>query len=181
MFHIAQQPAKIPQVLIEPPNILQNHNPTLLKRATFDNTCTNDDKATINLAATNCRSLAKHGTDAAKNNEKKILLYFKTSNFRSIRTIVKAFDKTYFKCNISSGEGIITCYNNWKACSEGTMAYTIHQKKKIIICPSFFTLPTTASSYGEKSQTNILLHEVTHLKSVKRTDDYLNWGHDDIL
>ncbi|ELQ38503.1 hypothetical protein OOU_Y34scaffold00536g1 [Pyricularia oryzae Y34] len=126
MFHIAQQPAKIPQVLIEPPNILQSHDPTLLKRATFDNTCTNDDKATISLAATN---LAQHGADAAKNNEEKVLLYFKTSNSRSIRTIVKTFDKAYFECNISSGEGIIACYDDWKACSEGTMAYTIQQKK----------------------------------------------------
>lgn len=52
MFDIAQQPAQTPQVQIEPPSILQSYNPTLLKRATFDDTCTSDQKAAIGLAAT---------------------------------------------------------------------------------------------------------------------------------
>ncbi|KAI6545689.1 hypothetical protein MCOR05_001260 [Pyricularia oryzae] len=100
MFDIAQQPAQIPQVQIEPPSILQSYNPTLLKRATFDGTCTSDQKAAIGLAATNCATLAQYGSEAAK---------------------------------------------------------------------------------YDKEKANVLLHEVTHLRNVKGTDDYSSWGHADVL
>ncbi|ELQ37231.1 hypothetical protein OOU_Y34scaffold00610g68 [Pyricularia oryzae Y34] len=181
MFDIAQQPAQTPQVQIEPPSILQSYNPTLLKRATFDDTCTSDQKAAIGLAATNCATLAQYGSEAAKYDKEKVLLYFKTSNPRSIRTIVNTFDKAYYECSIYGGEGTITCRDDWRACSAGTMAHTIQSKKKITMCPLFFTLSATASYYGERSQANVLLHEVTHLRNVKGTDDYSSWGHAAVL
>ncbi|TLD05939.1 uncharacterized protein PgNI_08773 [Pyricularia grisea] len=168
MVAISQLLAAIPNVTFVSPNILQSHDQTLLKRATFDDTCTSDQKATIGLAASNCRTLAQHGADAARNDQEKVLLYFKTSNPRSIQTIVQTFDKVYDECNVSGGENTITCYDDWNACSERTLAHTIRHKKKITICPLFFTLPEIASYYGERSQANVMLHEVTHLRSGKK-------------
>ncbi|TLS21447.1 uncharacterized protein PpBr36_10315 [Pyricularia pennisetigena] len=189
MFDIAYQPAKIPQVPIEPSNMLQSYHPTLFKRAMIDNTCTDEQRAVIARAAANCRTLAQFGASAAKTDKERVLKYFKTSNPRSISTIVKTYENAYRECDISRGENIITCHDGIHGCDDEisdyrvsyTIAHTHANQNKITICPFFFQLPATASIYKERSQANALLHEVTHLRSVKGTEDYSSRGHRDIM
>lgn len=150
------------------------------KRAIVTNTCTGTQLSITRTALSNCASLARTGQQAATSGSAaKMEEFFKSSSSSTRSTVSTVFSRVASECgSTTSGIAQYYCSDPYSGCSGGVLAYTVPSANIMAYCPSYFNqLPAKATSCYGQDQGNTNLHEVTHLRQVKGTDDYGGYGY----
>ncbi|KAK3675510.1 hypothetical protein LTR78_004593 [Recurvomyces mirabilis] len=137
------------------------------KRTDLESDCSSTQLSTVKAALSNCEKLASAAADAAANGHGTIFAeYFKTESLRPdvatrLRDVAKDCAAT------TSGATTTSCKDQYSACSDNVLAYTIPQKNAVFLCSSFFSyLPAVADSCHAQDQATTVIHENTHAPAV---------------
>lgn len=149
------------------------------KRATIKN-CSGSQLNAVKASVRNTKTIATGAAKAARDGPaKKMEEYFKRADSNTRSVVAGAFDKMVnLYGSDSSGQPTIHCTDVHNYCSQAT-AYCTPGSAEIVFCPKWF------QNYGEiekkcrfVDQAHIAVHEATHLRQVKGTDDYGTYGYD---
>ncbi|VUC27467.1 unnamed protein product [Clonostachys rosea] len=133
-------------------------------------------KTNLPSALSSCKSIAQKASTAAKNGGSKLTEYFKSDSSSVRSTVAGAFDKVASKCgSTTSGNVVVECNDVSNFC-EGNIAYADTVISTVVFCPYWYTMATSGGCH-EDTQAGIVIHEFTHIPSVKGTDDYGAYGY----
>lgn len=146
-----------------------------IKRTSLQSDCTGTNGNAQRAALQNCRTLANDAANAASNGSaQKLTEYFKSSTSSTRSTVAGVFQKIASECGSTSG-GVSTqyCTDVLDSCESGVLAYTAPTQSLMVSCPLYFNqLDALTSTCHMQDQASTTLHEVTHLRQVKGTQDY---------
>ena len=141
--------------------------------------CTGTRRTATITALNNCASLARTAATNAQSNNAKMTEYFKSSTASTKNTVATVFNNIASQCgSTTSGSSRYYCSDILSACSNGVLAYTYPATSQMVNCPLFFSgLSALSSTCHAQDQATTVLHEMTHLTSVKGTSDYGGYGY----
>lgn len=146
-----------------------------MKRTELQSDCTGSTGQAQRAALTNCRSLATAAATAASNGSaQKLTEYFKSSSSSTRTTVAGVFNKIATECGTTNG-GVSTqyCTDVLDSCESGVLAYTLPSQSLMVSCPLYFNqLSAVTTRCHGQDQASTTLHEVTHLRQIKGTQDY---------
>jgi deuterolysin len=151
----------------------------LAKRTVVQSDCTGTRRTATITALNNCASLARTAATNAQSNNAKMTEYFKSSTTSTKNTVATVFNNIASQCgSTTSGSSRYYCSDILSACSNGVLAYTYPATSQMVNCPLFFSgLSALSSTCHAQDQATTVLHEMTHLTSVKGTSDYGGYGY----
>ncbi|KAI9151255.1 metalloproteinase [Paramyrothecium foliicola] len=152
----------------------------LEKRSAVQSDCTGTRRTAIVNALSNCRSLATAAATAASSGPAaRLTEFFKSSTASTRSTVQGVFNRIATECGSStSGNARIHCTDIYPACGGGTVAYAVPAQNYQVYCPIWFSnYAASSSSCRGTSQAGVLLHEMTHLRQVRGTDDFNCYGY----
>ena len=135
-------------------------------------------------ALSSCAQLAAAAASAAASNSSgsadKMTEYFKAADNSTRGVVSGVFGKVAAECgSTTAGVADYYCSDPYHACSDGVLAYTVPAQSYMAYCPLYFTeLPPRTETCHAQDQATTNLHEVTHLRQVKGTEDYGGYGYD---
>jgi deuterolysin len=149
------------------------------KRTAVQDDCTGAERTATTNAIANCRSLAVNAASAASSgSSSKMNEYFKSATTTTRRTVSDVFNRIASECgSTTSGVSRQYCTDVYSACQRGVIAYTAPSQNLMVNCPYYFTFPARSRTCHAIDQGTTTLHEVTHLRPIKGTDDYC-YGYD---
>ncbi|QBZ64970.1 hypothetical protein PoMZ_06671 [Pyricularia oryzae] len=115
--------------------------------------------------------------------------YFGTDNPADIAVIQQVYANVYEACNPTKRKTIeIHCEDLANRCTNKKgkalgYCYSHKYEEKVVLCPLFFKRPVRDDGAGKtrwQMQDVLLLHEMTHLASIKLTADYGIVDHEDL-
>ncbi|KAF3002014.1 hypothetical protein E8E13_008406 [Curvularia kusanoi] len=151
----------------------------LAKRTVVQSDCTGTRRTATTTALSNCASLARTAATNAQSNNAKMTEYFKSSASGTKNTVATVFNNIASQCgSTTSGSSRYYCTDILSACSSGVLAYTYPATSQMVNCPLFFSgLTALSRTCHAQDQATTVLHEMTHLTSVKGTSDYGGYGY----
>ncbi|KAH7311394.1 metallo proteinase [Stachybotrys elegans] len=150
------------------------------KRAVVQNDCTGTRRTAIVNALSNCRTLASTAATAASSGPAaRLTEFYKSSTSATRSTVQGVFNRIVSECGSStSGASRIYCTDIYPACSGGVVAYAVPALAYQVYCPLWFNnYAAMTSACRGISQAGVLLHEMTHLTSIRGTQDYNCYGY----
>ncbi|KAK2027829.1 deuterolysin metalloprotease [Colletotrichum zoysiae] len=150
-----------------------------IKRTMVQSDCQGDQLDTVNLALSNCVTLAEQAAGAT-GNDTRMDEYFKDTSDEAKNNVTDVFNKIAGECQ-SNIDGVSKqyCGDVYKSCSPGVLAYTVPAYSYMVNCPLYFSaLPSLTTSCHGQDQTTTTLHEMTHLLQMKGTLDFGVYGYD---
>lgn len=146
-----------------------------VKRTELQSDCTGSDGQAQRAALSNCQSLASAAASAASNGStQKLTEYFKSSTASTRSTVVGVFNAIAEECGSTTG-GVSTqyCTDVLDSCQSGVLAYTLPSQSLMVSCPLYFEqLQDLTTQCHDQDQASTTLHEATHLRQIKGTQDY---------
>ncbi|KAK2014626.1 deuterolysin metalloprotease [Colletotrichum eremochloae] len=152
-----------------------------IKRTAVQSDCQGGDLDKVNLALSNCATLAQQAANATSN-DTRMAEYFKDTSDEARYNVTDVFNKIADECQ-NSTEGVAQqyCGDIYKSCSPGVLAYTVPAYSYMVNCPLYFSaLPSLTTSCHGQDQATTTLHEMSHLLQIKGTLDYGVYGYDAI-
>lgn len=152
----------------------------LSKRTSVQSDCTGTRGNAIRSALSNCASLARNAATAASSGAAaKMTEYFKSSTSSTRSTVAGVFNRIASECGSTTGGVSRTyCSDVYGACSGGVLAYTLPSASYMAYCPlSFNNLPLLSRQCHAQDLSTTVLHEATHLRQIKGTEDYGGYGY----
>ncbi|CAG9989014.1 unnamed protein product [Clonostachys byssicola] len=149
------------------------------KRTVVKPDCTGSNYTIVRAALRNCANLAQAATQAATFGPDARMQQFYQATDKTTRGIVAGvFEKVKNEClSFDGGVSSLYCSDRFNSCAEGVLAYTVAQASYMVYCNLYLTrLPLNSQSCYGQSQSNTIVHEVTHLSQVKGTNDYGGYG-----
>lgn len=153
---------------------------TLAEKRSRVTSCSGSRLTATANAIRNCRSLAQSAQSAASGGSSaKMLEFFKSSSSSVRSTVAKVFANVASECSsTTSGYATYYCADIYGACSIGVLAYTLPSASIMVNCPLYFNeLPPQTQTCHGQDQATTTLHEMTHLRQIKGTDDFGAYGH----
>lgn len=149
------------------------------KRTRVQSTCTGARLTASQNALSRCASLARAGQQAAQSGAAaKMTEFFKSSTTATRNEVANVLSRTASEC-ASTNAGVSTyyCSDPYGYCQGSVLAYTVPSASVMAYCNSFFNMPAQSTSCYGQDQANTVLHEVTHLRQIKGTEDYGVYGY----
>ncbi|CAH0058870.1 unnamed protein product [Clonostachys solani] len=149
------------------------------KRTIVKPDCVGTNLTVVRAALRNCASLAQTATQAASfGPDARMLKYYKAVDKATRGVVAGVFEKVKNEClTFDSGVSSLYCSDRFNSCAEGVLAYTVAQASYMVYCNLYLTrLPLNSQSCNGQSQSNTIVHEVTHLSQIKGTNDYGGYG-----
>ncbi|CAG7564309.1 unnamed protein product [Fusarium equiseti] len=150
------------------------------KRAQVQSDCSGDRLAATQAALKQCFDQAVKAQNAAANGPaEKLDEFFKRSDQATRSTVADVFSKIAGACGtIDSGDMRYYCSDQYGACKNGVLAYTVPNANYMSYCDLYFDrLPATTHSCHGQDKGNTNLHEMTHLNQIKGTSDFGGYGY----
>lgn len=145
------------------------------KRTEVQNDCTGTDGRAQLTALTNCAALASAAAAAAANGSTaKLNEYFQSATAATRSAVADVFNAVADECGSTAG-GVSTqyCTDVLDSCQAGVLAYTLPTQALMVSCPLYFSaLTATTTRCHQQDQASTTLHETTHLRQIKGTQDY---------
>lgn len=152
----------------------------LATRGSIGSTCTADNIKIIKAAQTRCKSLADAGA-AATTDDTLMQRFFKDTDATTKATVKGVFTKLQTECLNGKGSGKISCGNAQSdLCVDDSYAVAYDSTNTIVLCDRYFNNVDASSSCKTIDRGMGLLHESTHLSTVKGTDDNA-YGYDECI
>ncbi|KAI0397188.1 neutral protease [Xylariaceae sp. FL0594] len=149
------------------------------RRQAVQDDCTGDEQSATESAIEACADLASKAAEVAGSDDDKLAEYFKNADSDTRSTVVGVFDAVASECGSTSSGAPYYCSDVYNSCSDGVIAYTLPTEGYMVNCPIFFSdLQASNSQCHAQDQQSTVVHETTHLSSVKGTDDYGGYGYD---
>lgn len=146
-----------------------------VKRTQLQSDCTGTNGQEQRAALTNCRTLAQDAARAASNGSaQKLTEYFKSSTSQTRSSVAAVFNAIATECGSTTG-GVSTqyCTDVLDSCEQGVLAYTLPSQSLMVSCPLYFNqLSALTTRCHGQDQATTTLHETTHLRQIKGTQDY---------
>lgn len=147
------------------------------KRADVATDCTGARGQAQLKALTNCEQLASAAARAASNGSAaKMTEYFKSSSSSTRSTVADVFTAIASECgSTTSGISDQYCTDVMDYCEpvDSVLAYTLPSQDVMVSCPLYFNeLPALATGCHRQDQASTTLHEATHLRQIRGTNDY---------
>lgn len=149
------------------------------KRTRIQSGCTGTRLSASQAALSRCASLARTGQQAAQSGAAaKMTEFYKSSTTATRNEVATVFSRAATECGSTNG-GVSTyyCTDPYGACQGSVLAYTVPSASVMAYCNSFFNMPAASTSCYGQDQGNTVLHEVTHLRQIKGTEDYGGYGY----
>lgn len=148
------------------------------KRTNVQSDCTGQKLSVTQAALSNCAKLATAAQSAAQSNDDKVKEYFKDSSDATKSTVAEVLGKVAEECgSTSGGASKYYCTDVDNGCQQGVLAYTVPSESFQAYCDLYFQdLPDLTSQCHAQDQATTNLHETTHLREIKGTDD-LGYGY----
>lgn len=146
-----------------------------MKRTQLQSDCTGTRGQAQRTALTNCKSLATAAAAAASNGSaQKLTEYFKSSTSATRSTVAGVFNKVATECgSTTGGSSTQYCTDVLDSCESGVLAYTLPSQSLMVSCPLYFNeLSALTTRCHGQDQASTTLHEATHLRQIKGTQDY---------
>lgn len=146
-----------------------------MKRTELQSDCTGSNGQAQRTALSNCRSLAANAANAAANGSaQKMTEYFKSSTSSTRSTVTAVFNAIASECgSTTSGVSTQYCTDVLDSCGSNVLAYTLPSQSLMVSCPLYFNqLSALATRCHQQDQASTTLHETTHLRQIKGTQDY---------
>ncbi|KAK6844815.1 Neutral protease 2 [Apiospora arundinis] len=149
------------------------------KRTSVQSDCSGSRSSVIRTALSNCASAASNAASTARSSSSKMTEYFKSSSSSTVSTVAGVFTKVASECSSTSGgNSRLYCTDVYGACSSGVIAYTLPSSSYMAYCPLFFNgLSAVSRTCHDQDQASTVLHEATHLRQIKGTEDYNGYGY----
>lgn len=145
------------------------------KRTQLQSDCTGSTGQAQRTALANCQTLAQDAARAASNGSaQKLTEYFKSSTSATRSAVASVFSAIADECG-STTDGVSTqyCTDVLDSCEQGVLAYTLPSQGLMVSCPLYFNqLAAVTSRCHGQDQASTTLHEATHLRQIKGTQDY---------
>ncbi|KAF2017969.1 metallo proteinase [Aaosphaeria arxii CBS 175.79] len=153
------------------------------KRALLQADCTGAQRESLLKAFPICASRAAAASSAALTNAAKVKEYFKSDSTSVRNTVSGVFDKIAAECKDStSGVSKQYCTDRDNNCQGGVIAYTYPARSYVVYCTGYFTrIVERSSECHHDDQPFVTMHEFTHLREIKGTDDYGVYGYAGVL
>ncbi|CAG9989173.1 unnamed protein product [Clonostachys byssicola] len=148
---------------------------SVARRAKVASSCSS--KTNLPSALSSCKSIAQKASTAAKSGGSKLTEYFKSDSSSVRSTVANVFDKVASECGSTTGGNIIVECNDVSNFCEGNIAYADTVISTVVFCPYWYTMATSGGCHVD-TQAGIVIHEFTHIPSVKGTDDYGAYGYE---
>ncbi|VUC23780.1 unnamed protein product [Clonostachys rosea] len=174
-------PYKSNKIQAEVDGPMASHSRLVLdqKRTVVKPDCTGSNYTVVRAALRNCANLSQAATQAASFGPDARMQKFYQATDKNTRSVVAGvFEKVKNEClTFDSGVSSLYCTDRFNSCADGVLAYTVAQASYMVYCNLFLTrLPLNAQSCYGQSQSNTIVHEVTHLSQIKGTNDYGGYG-----
>ncbi|KAK2616679.1 hypothetical protein QQS21_000502 [Conoideocrella luteorostrata] len=150
------------------------------KRTIVQSDCTGRKLQVTQTALRNCQSLASRAQQAAASGPAaKMVEYFKSSSSSTRNTVSAVFQRVASECgSTSSGVSRYYCTDVYGACDGNVLAYTLPSASYMAYCDLYFNqLPALTGTCHAQDQATTNIHEATHLRQIKGTDDYGGYGY----
>jgi deuterolysin len=150
------------------------------KRTRLQSDCTGTKLQITQQALRNCASLASAAQRAAvSGSASKMNEYFKSSSSYTRNTVSDVFSRVASECSsTTSGVSRYYCSDVYGACNGQVLAYTLPSASYMAYCDLYFyQLPALTRSCHAQDQATTNIHECTHLREIKGTDDYGGYGY----
>ena len=144
------------------------------KRQVIQSDCTGSKRTSSVNALSNCASLANSARTAALSGSASLLnAYFKSSSTSTRNAVAAVYSSVSGECDSStSGVSREYCTDVYGACSSNVLAYTLPSQSYIVNCNLYFSaLPALTKTCHAQDQATTTLHETTHLRQIKGTQD----------
>lgn len=156
------------------------------RRTDLQDDCTGTRGEAQRTALTNCARLATQAAEAVNGGggvDDKLVEYFQSSSAQTRETVAEVFAAIADECGSTTG-GIAEQYcrtDLYDACAPGVLAYTVPSRNVMVSCDTYFErLEAVTSECHEQDQASTTLHETTHLRDIKGTNDY-GYGYEAVL
>lgn len=148
-----------------------------LKRTDVATDCTGARGQAQLKALQNCQSISAAAAEAALNGSAaKMNEYFKSSTQATRSTVAGVFKAIAEECgSTTSGISDQYCTDQLGYCepADSVLAYTLPSQNVMVSCPLYFNeLPDLESRCHGQDQATTTLHEATHLRQIRGTNDY---------
>ncbi|KAJ4165040.1 hypothetical protein LMH87_006687 [Akanthomyces muscarius] len=145
--------------------------------------CNGTQLSVTRAALSSCAKLASAAAASAaasNSSDDKMTEYFKAADNSTRGVVSGVFRRVAAECgSTTAGVADYYCSDPYDACSDGVLAYTVPTQSYMAYCPLYFTeLPPRTERCHAQDQATTNLHEVTHLRQVKGTEDYGGYGYD---
>lgn len=150
------------------------------KRTRVQSDCTGRKLQITQQALRNCASLASAAQRAAASGPaSKVTEYFKNAASSTRNTVANVFSRVASECgSTNSGVSRYYCSDVYGACNGQVLAYTLPSASYMAYCDLYFDrLPALTRSCHAQDQATTNIHECTHLRQIKGTDDYGGYGY----
>ena len=150
-----------------------------LKRTVIASDCSASQRSTLTSALSGCVQYAQGAASAANSGPAaKLEEYFKSSSSSTRSTVAAAFNAVATVCSsATSGNTQIRCSDSAGACQGSVVAYTVPASSYMHYCPSWYSYPASTSTCHGTDRPYVIVHEATHLRQTKGTDDYSCYGY----
>ncbi|KAI1272798.1 metallo proteinase [Xylaria sp. FL0933] len=155
------------------------HESLNAKRIVLQSDCSSDRAATVKAALNVAQTYAEEASAAASAGTN-LQEYFHSTSSSTQSTVVNVFNKiaTTVVNSSTSGSAKLYCTDVANYCSDGVVAYTQPGSDEyIVLCDYWFLFPATNNICHDADQPYVIIHESTHLTTVKGTDDVC-YGYD---
>lgn len=151
-----------------------------LARRTKLQDCTGSQLNVTQTALGHCARIAAAAKRAALTDGKRMTEYFKSDANATRSEVAAVFDKIADECgSTDSGVSEYYCSDPYGGCSGGVLAYTVPARSYMAYCPLYFReLPALTQTCHDQDQATTNLHEMTHLREIKGTEDYGGYGYE---
>lgn len=151
------------------------------RRTRVQSDCSGSKGQVTQTALRNCASIARQAQQAATSGSAaKMTEYFKSSSQSTRNTVAGVFSRVASECgSTTSGYADYYCSDVYQGCGSRVLAYTIPSYSVMVYCPLYFSdLPDVTRTCHAQDKAGTNIHESTHLRQVKGTDDYGGYGYD---
>jgi deuterolysin len=149
------------------------------KRARIQNSCTGSRLTASRNALNRCVPLARAAQKAALSGPaNKMNEFYKSSSSSTRNQVATVFSRVATECSsTNSGVSAFYCSDPYNVCQGSVLAYTVPTVSLMAYCPSYFKMSAASTYCHGQDQGNTILHEATHLRQIKGTDDYGGYGY----
>lgn len=152
-----------------------------LQRRSKVKDCAGTQLSVTQAALSGCAQLAAAAASAASGGDAgKMTEYFKGADNSTRGVVSGVFSKIAAECgSTTAGVADYYCSDPFDACADGVLAYTVPARSYMAYCPLYFSeLPARTERCHAQDQATTNLHEVTHLRQIKGTEDYGGYGYE---
>lgn len=150
------------------------------KRTRVQGNCAGQQRQVTETALRNCAQLSSRAQQAAASGPvAKFQEYFKSTSAQDRQMVAGVFGKVAAECgSTTSGVSTYHCTDSYGHCQGSVLAYTLPAQSIMVYCPLYFNqLPDVSSQCHAQDKATTNLHEATHLRQMKGTDDYGGYGY----